>query len=55
MIKRIIAVLALVAGLSGIFAATAAPPASAAVCLHVTVTVFGNRVVPTTHICVPPG
>lgn len=52
--KRILAVLALVMSLSGVFAATAAPPASAAVCVTVTVTVFGNQVVPTTRICPIP-
>ena len=51
--KRIFAVLALVMSISGVFAATAAPPASADICVTITVTVFGNQVVPTQRHCIP--
>lgn len=52
--KRILGVAALAMSLSGLFAASAAPPASAAVCVTATVTVFGNQVVPTTRVCPIP-
>jgi hypothetical protein len=52
--KRVFAVLALVTGISGLFAAPAAPPASSAVCVTVTVTVLGNQVIGTGRQCPIP-